>query len=328
MKKNLIFLLKLVTVCILVTAILLSLSAVYKHGLTYQGSNSGMSKYDSVPDQIEYANFGPSYGMKCFRYAPLEAMGKTCFNFSLTMQDLYHDYALYKTYEEHFKNGAVVAIPLSYFSFCSDITAPSGNRYYRILDRKYIKDYTLEKEISAKYIPIYGNGGDLIRDLTNELLDSIMKKYTAAPDTGSAEAAEDHMEEVSLKADSETRVFTIETGNLIPYSDHIEAYETILIRWIEEMAAKGLKPVLLLTPYWHDYAFGFDEALLKTGYHDPVERVIRETGVDYVDFCSEKYAEFIHTPRYFSNCDHVSLEGSEEFMRLYMEYLKEKGLLP
>ena len=327
MKKNVVFILKIAVVLVLVVGILLATSALYRKGLTYVGTYAGMAKFDDVPESIDYANFGPSYGMNCFRYDTIEAKGKTAFNFSLTMQDLYHDHALYKTYEDRFSDGAVIAIPLSYFSFCSDTEAPSSNRYYKLLDRSYIKGYTLENEISTKYVPVYGKGSSLIRDVTNDLLNSIMKKsvQTAEAENERDAAKDQPPEEAELKADSVSCIVNIETGNLKAFADQIGTNEAILIDWIKEMQAKGLRPVLLLTPYWHDYAFGFDEALLKTGYHDPVARVVEQTGVDYVDFCGEAYDEFIHTPRYFNNCDHVSEEGSEEFMKLYVQYLTEKG---
>ena len=135
MKNNIKFLVKILAVFVLAVSILLGISAIYKKGGTYKGTYSGIEKYENVPENIEFANFGPSYGMNCFGYGTLKEKGKTCFNFSLTMQDLYHDYALYKTFEDNFKEGAVVAIPLSYFSFCSDASAPTGNRYYKLLNR-------------------------------------------------------------------------------------------------------------------------------------------------------------------------------------------------
>ena len=327
MKNNIKFLLKITVVLVLAVCLVVGASFVYKSGPTYEGTYSGIEKYDNVPSDIDFANFGPSYGMNCFNYETIQEKGKTGFNFSLTMQDLYHDYALYKTYEENFSDGAIVAVPLSYFSFCSSTTSPTGNRYYKMLDRAYIKEYTLEKEVSTKYMPAYGNGKSLVRDLTNDFLNAIIKKSVATDsDKPKEEAKTEQSEKIAkLEKDSKSRVLTIENGNLKTLSNHIPANEEILVNWISEMQAKGLKPVLLLTPYWHDYAHGFDEELLNTGYTAPVSRVIEKTGVDYIDFCSEEYSEYINTPEYFTNCDHVSKEGSKAFMKLYVNWLEEKG---
>lgn len=327
MKNNIKFLIKILAVFVLAVCIVLGASAIYKKGLTYKGTYSGIDKYENVPDNIEYANFGPSYGMNCFNYDTIEARDKIGFNFALTMQDLYHDYALYKTFEDNFKDGAVVAIPLSYFSFCSDTDAPTGNRYYKLLDRGYIKGYTMEKEVATKYLPAYGKGAALIRDLTNDLLNSIMKKSQETPDEESTETTETSAEENELKSDSLVRVMTIENGNLKPFEGHISVNEEILVNWICEMQEKGLKPILLLTPYWHEYANGFDAELLKISYNDPVARVVEKTGVDYINFCGEEYDGYIRTPEYFNNCDHISKKGSKEFMKLYVDYLTQKGLL-
>ena len=318
---------KILVVFVLAVCILVGVSEIYKKGLTYQGTYSGIEKFENVPDNIEFANFGPSYGMCCFDFETIEARAKTGFNFSLTMQDLYHDYAIYKTFEDNFKDGAVVAIPLSYFSFCSDTNAPSGNRYYKLLDRGYIKGYTMEKEVSTKFIPAYGKGGTLGRDITNDLLNTIMKKGVNTLDVETAEVSETSEKYAELKTDSATRVTTIENGNLKVYADHIAVNEELLVNWIEEMKEDGLVPVLLLTPYWHEYANGFDTELLNISYNAPVARVVEKTGVDYINFCGEEYYEYTHTPEYFSNCDHVSKEGSKAFMNLYVDYLIQKGLL-
>lgn len=323
MSNNVKFLIKILAVVVLSLAILGVASLFYTNGMTYKGAYSGIEKYDSIPENIEYANFGPSYGMNCFNYESIEKLGKTGFNFSLTMQDLYHDYAIYKTYEDNFSDGAVVAIPLSYFSFCSNTEAPSGNRYYKLLPKKYIKDYTLENDVSARLVPAYGKGDAIIRDLVSDTLNSIMKKSVT---TKVKESDVQVSKEVAeLSKDSQVRVLTIETGNLKAYGNQIKLNEEILISWINEMKEKNLRPVLLLTPYWYEYANGFDEELLKVSYTDPVSRVIERTGIDYINFCSEEYSEFTHNPEYFSNCDHISKVGSKEFMKLYISYLKEKG---
>ncbi len=326
MKNNIKFIIKFLIVGILALFILTVASAVYKNGETYEGTYSGIEKYKSVPDAIDYANFGPSYGMNCFNYETIEKKGKTGFNFALTMQDLYHDYAIYKTYENNFSDGAVVAIPLSYFSFCTDTEAPTGTRYYKILPREYIKDYTLEKYVSARFIPIYGKGNALIRDLSNDMINSIMSK-TVDSNTDDNTGTKQDKKSKQLSKDSETRVFTIENGNLKIYGKYIETNEEMLVNWIEKMQKKGLKPVLLLTPYWYEYANGFDEELLKVSYIEPVLRIVEKTGVDYINFCDKEYDEFIHTPEYFSNCDHISQKGSEAFMELFLSYLEDNGLI-
>lgn len=328
MKNNIKFVLKVLAVLCIALCLLALASELYKNGETYEGTYMGIEKFESVPEKIDYANFGPSYGMSCFKYDTIEKSGKTGFNFALTMQDLYHDYALYKTYEESFNEGAIVAIPLSYFSFCSNADSVTGTRYYKLLPKKYIKNYTLENDISTKYIPVYGKGSALIRDLINDMMNSIMSDNIGPDEADSDETELNETTDVSkLTSDSKTRVFTVENGNLKMFGKYIKTNEEILVNWIKEMQEKGLKPVILLTPYWHEYANGFDAELLNEGYSEPVSRVVEKTGVEYINFCSEEFDEYTHTPEYFNNCDHVSKEGTKEFMELYMNCLTERGLI-
>ena len=323
MKKNIIFLSKIAIALALAIALLIPINLLYTYGETYGGTYAGMDKYENVPTGIEYANFGPSYGMNCFDYETLTAEGKTCFNFSLTMQDLYHDYEIYKAYEDHFAEGAVVAITVSYFSFCSETDSPSSARYYKILGKDAIKGYTLENDLSAKFFPVYGKGSSLIRDLTNDLLDSIMKKSIDTSNEPSAEdnAADTDSRTDELKKDSAVRVMTIESGNLTPYTDYIAENAAILEAWIKDMQDKGLKPVIVLTPYWTDYANGFNAELLERGFTAPLAEVVERTGVAYENFNTEQYTAYITNPSYFSNCDHVSKAGGKAFMELFLKCL-------
>lgn len=324
MKNNVKFILKVFLVAILALSLLFAVSEFYKNGETYQGTYMGIEKFESVPDKIDYANFGPSYGMSCFDYNAVELNGKVGFNFSLTMQDLYHDYAIYKTYEDNFNDDAIIAITLSYFSFCSDFQAPSGTRYYKILQKKYIKDYTFEKHISARYFPAYGNGNTILKDVFKKMLQLL--KSEDATTTGET-VSNNTMSEAELCSDSIESAVSIEDGRLKKYANNINLMEEVLVQWIEQMQKKGLKPILVLTPYWHEYANGFDEKILEESYIDPVERTIKKTGVDYVNFCSTDYDEYIHTPEFFSNCDHVSEKGAKAFMELYIDYIKKKEVV-
>ena len=318
MPQNVTFFLKLLLVIILVVAILIPVNMLYMRGETYSGAQAGMEKFEDVPCNIAFANFGPSYGMSCFNYKEWIADSKACFNFSLTMQDIYHDYSLYQTYADHFAPGAVVAITVSYFTFCSNNSAPSPMRYYKILDKQAIKGYSLENDISANYLPVYGQGSSLARDLLNDLLNSIM--YSSATG-GAIENEKDPI--AALDGDSAVRITTITSGNLNIYGNYIEENKELLINWIKEMQDAGLTPVLVQTPYWHAYANGFDAELLEKSYSYPLECVVQETGVTLLDFNNDSNTDYIHNPEYFNNCDHVSNAGSVEFMRRYQSALEQ-----
>ena len=314
---------KVFVVVILVVAILLPINLLYVNGITYLGAQSGMDKFDNVPQNIEFANFGPSYGGS-FTYNDLIDQGKSCFNFSLSMQDLYHDYCLYKAYSDHFAPGAVVAITVSYFSFCSNNDTASTPRYYKLLSKEDIKGYTVENDFSANYLPVYGKGSALVRDLLNDTLNSIM---TGSVNEEKQETDSESSKTAELKTDSDVRIMTITNGNLKVFGNYIRENEDILVQWIEEMKAAGLKPVLVQTPYWHDYADGFDAELLDKSYAQPLSRVMEKTGIQLLDFTDEANADYRETTEYFNNCDHLSEAGCVEFMKRYLAAITKLGII-
>ena len=323
MKNNIMFFVKFAVAALLVLAILFGINYLYIGGETYAGTYSGMEKFENVPENIRYANFGPSYGMSCFRYDEFEEEN-VCFNFGLTMQDAYHDFALLKNYEDHLSDDAVVAIPVSYFSFCSNASAPSSSRYYKILKKENIKGYTVENYVSSNYLPVYGKGSSFVRDFTNDAMNAIIKKGMTTKTE--EEPEEKSVEAEKLSADSKSRVVVIESGNLSVYQNYIEENENYVVEMIEYVKSKGMTPVMVLTPYWYEYTEGFDKELLTKGFYEPVERIIEKTGVVYMDCNSGDFEDYIHTPEYFNNCDHVSKKGGLEFVRRYMKFLENQGI--
>ena len=325
MKNNILFFVKFLIAAILVLLILFAVNSLYIKGETYAGTYSGMEKFEDVPKNIKFANFGPSYGMSCFKYEEFEDEN-VCFNFGLTMQDTYHDFAILKNYEENLADDAIIAIPVSYFSFCSNASAPSSSRYYKILDKENIKGYTIENDVSSNYLPVYGKGSSFVRDFTNDAINAIISKGMSAPKSESEDEEVKSVEVDKLSDDSKSRVVVIESGNLAVYQNYIEENENTLVEMIEYVKSKGMTPVMVLTPYWYEYAHGFNEELLNVGFNEPVKRVIEKTGVLYMDCNSEAFDDYTHNPVYFNNCDHVSKEGGLEFVRRYMKFLEENGI--
>ncbi len=333
MKENIKFVGKMLVVIALVLVILYPINLLYKSGLTYQGSNEGIDEFANIPMEIEYANFGPSIGMNCFDYSALEAEGKTCFNFALSMQNLYHDYEIYKEYADHLAPGAVVALPLTNISFCFNLNGDSSPRYYKILGSDAIKGYTLENDVSAKYVPVYGKGSSLIRDVLSGALDRVMvnivKRSETSDETAAGENATPDWATV-LKRDSAAQVVSLTNGNMLAYESCIAEAEEILTNWIKEMQAAGLRPVVVIAPLWPDLVTGFEPEIFHRCYTEPLRRVLEATGVpcmDFTDFENQAYLDYCNTPEYFSNSNHVSDAGAAAFMELYVEYVNE-NLLP
>ena len=315
MKANIKFILKIfLTLCIAV-AILSVGNKLYSNSSTYQG----VSAYKNMPDKIELANFGPSYGKSCFDYSDYKKDNIGCFNFSLSGQELNHDYGLYKTYEDKISDDATVAIAISYFCFTNDNIADSPSRYYRILNSEYINGFSAENWFYANCMPVYGQGGALTRNI-------LLSKISVIKADGKDESAKKESLKEKLSTDSKDRIIKVTNQYYIPNEKYIETNEQLLIKWVNELKERGCTPILVLTPYYTDYANGFSGEQFDKCFTQPLNRVIEATGVTYVDF-NKEYEYYTHETEFFSNCDHVSKEGKAEFMKLYSEYLKENNLL-
>ena len=314
MKSNIKFVLKIfLTLCVAIAIL-----SVGNHLFSSSSTYHGISAYKNMPDKIELANFGPSYGMSCFEYSDYQKDGIGCFNFALSGQELHHDYGLYQTYKDKISDDATVAIALSYFCFTNNTTEDSASRYYRILDPEYINGFSAENWFYANCMPVYGQGGALTRNM-------LLSKISVIKTDENAENAELSLKE-KLSSDSKDRLIKVENQYFLPNQEYIEENEKLLIKWIKEMQEKGCTPILVLTPYYTDYANIFNGELFDKCFTEPLNRVLEETGVRYVDF-NKEYEYYTQTPEFFSNCDHVSKAGRIEFMKLYSEYLKENNLI-
>ncbi len=315
MKDNIKFILKIALTLCIALAILYVGNRLFSTSSTYHG----ISAYKNMPEKIELTNFGPSYGMSCFEYSDFEKQGINCFNFALSGQEINHDYALYQTYKDRISDDATVAIALSYFVFCNDPTEDSPSRYYRVLEPEYINGFTPENWFYANYMPVYGQGGALTRNLLLGKI-SVIKS-----DEGDEATAQLSINE-KLSQDSKDRIIKVTNQYYIPNEKYVETNEKLLVKWIKELKERGCTPILVLTPYYTDYATGFSGETFDKCFTQPLNRVLEETGVRYVDF-NKEYEYYTHNTEFFSNCDHVSKAGRIEFMKLYTEYLKKNKLM-
>ena len=110
-------------------------------------------------------NLGTSHGLASFHYPD---DGLKTYNLALSGEDIYHDFQTLKQFSNHLSKGCIVALVVSYFSFCMSTEEPSQKRYYSYLDKEYIRDFSYETLISAKYVPVLRSGEFIIKDLIKD----------------------------------------------------------------------------------------------------------------------------------------------------------------
>lgn len=320
----------LLSVCILIVII----NFAYVRGYYYRDVYGEIEKMKNVPYNITMANFGTSHGLSCFRYPEND---KTKFNFALSGEDIYHDFATLKQFSDHLENGCIVAIPTSYFSFCMSTEEPSQKRYYIYLDRKYIRQFSFESLINAKYFPVLRSGEFIIKDLIKdqehdigaEMMDNntvvnedITNSITENSGGNSAQSVSSGLD-AQLIAHAKGRAESWRSGYMVAGKIFINKNTELLIEMVTYCYESGFKPLLVTTPVYYALNERFTEKELNECYFNPVNRVVEATGVPYLNLSHDPQLSV--NPEYYSNSDHMNSVGAAAFYKRYSEFLFETG---
>ena len=138
-------------------------------------------KFRNIPSSIMVCNFGSSHGLYGFNYSDIKEI--KCFNFALSSQVLSYDQRIFNYYKDNIADGAVVFIPVSYFSLygnpeiTNDDFQNKNKRYYQILPSQMIKEYEIKTDIYVKF-PSLTAGVNLVHMLIFGLYDTNDNTWT------------------------------------------------------------------------------------------------------------------------------------------------------
>ncbi len=343
------FFIKLFSIVLSVGLLIGVVNHFYVNGYYYRDVYGEIDKMLEVPYEIEMVNLGTSHGLASFRY-PED--GAVRYNLALSGEDIYHDFATLRQFADHLAEGCIVAIPVSYFSFCMSTEEPSQKRYYAYLDREYLRGFSYETLINAKYVPVLRSGEFIIKDLIKDQeLDvgaAMMEDNAAIPDgaaqteeRGSAGTEEltptdqtqtDAMlqqqraeKDAELAAHAAGRAESWRSGYMTAGRVYIEENTKILTEMVRFCLKNGFRPVLVSTPIYKALNEQFGEEELEICYFEPMRAVAAETGVPYLDLSHDETLS--GTPEYYGNSDHMNADGAAAFYDRYTEYLRQIGYL-
>ena len=218
----------------------------------------------------------------------------------------------------------VVFITISYFSLfgkgetVDEDFASKNRRYYSILPASLIKEYDEKTDVYVRYLPVLSvDTGVLVMTLLG-------KNREDNTDTYWQGIASDIDVEENAKA---AYVRHIEknkfdnNGKRIVNTEEVQA----LYDLINSCKEKGAIPILITTPYLHEYT---DEVKKSDGFYDQfysiIDQVISDTGVEYYNYAFDE--RFSDKYTWFVNSDHLNKEGARKFVDIIMEEIvKEKG---
>lgn len=295
---------------------LLLLTAINQRYISTNGFKSlnDTQKFMDVPTGIEIANLGNSHGLHAFYYEESNVKG---FNFALPAQIFYYDYQILQQYADHIKKGAVVLIPVSYFSFQADTRGDrfmEGNpRYYRFLDPKRIKFFSLADLIRYRFFPVISAEKNLSYILHDKGTD---KNYWEIQTSSMApeKMAKDGEET------AERHLGFIHNGKM--FEDENTQYLEKIIAYCQQ---QGFRPVLITTPYTAYYNQHFPEEVLAA-FRQQVMSIARKYDVIYLDYSHDE--RFSGNGRLFIDSTHLNLPGRKQFSKTVWEDLRRLKLLP
>lgn len=282
-----------------------------------------INKFASIPDKIQICNFGSSHALYGYNYEDFEN-DYDCFNFGLASQYLSYDYRLFQYYGDHIDDGTVVFITVSYFTLFgrgevnTNDFASKNKRYYSILPSSLIKEYNFKTDLFVRYIPALGvDTGALIKTLlgkSSDTNDQLWQRVSTDIDVSRAaeEAFNRHFGKNKYDDD----------GNRIINQEEIDA----LYLLIEGCQEKGAIPILITTPYLHEYTDVIKEnaADFYDQFYSIIGQVLTDTGAEYYDYAFDE--RFANEYSWFFNSDHLNKEGARNFVDILMqEIVYSKG---
>ncbi len=318
------FLVTVLIFILILSGVTVSVNALYvrrDHSDKY-----GTDKFLSMPETIAVCNFGSSHGLNGFNYSDLEQQGISCFNFAMTSQFISYDLRLLEQYGDRLAEGAIVLIPVSYFSLFGlpeteyEEFEGKNRRYYRVLDPARIKSYEPMMDLYVNHFPSLVAASNLVPVL--------LGKSTPA-DTRWAICTEPSKAAVSAEAAAQRHIVENKydgEGHRIINEEEVGA----LISMIEYCKELHTQPVPLTTPYLREYSDAVrdrDEDFF-TDFMEIMNRVREETDCRYLDYSGDE--RFAGEYELFTDADHLNREGARIFTDLLMKEIsgQEANITP
>ena len=299
---------------ILFFILVISIVTITINSLYIRQHKTAMDKFSFIPDTIQICNFGSSHGYYGFNYEDLKNYFD-CFNFGLESQSLSYDYRLFQYYSDHIDEGAVIFIPVSYFSlFGTEESSRNeflakNKRYYSILPASLIKEYDYKTAIYVRYLPSLASGtDDAIKTLLGQSNNEDWQRATT--DIEASESAEKRFYDHIGK-----QAFYNANGDRIENQEEIDALYA-LVKGCQE---KGAVPILITTPFLHEYTDEVKENSpdFYDHFYSVIDQVVRDTGVEYYYYAFDE--RFVNNYSWFINIDHLNKEGARNFVDILMQ---------
>lgn len=294
------------------TALLLAVAALfwlggaaYRRTTTYRNleRDEETEKYESLPETVTFAVFGPSHGRDAFQAADY---GPGFFNFSMSSQTPQYDWMLMRQFQDRIAPGATVVLTVSYLApFWTDTEtefASKQARYYRILSPENIVDCDVGHWVLERWSPL------LTRDC-GDVLSAFFQPPALREDTNLIYGRQELTQEALPGEEDRIRrshVAIIEPAMPEGNPVMLDAYRQMLALCRE----RGWNAVLVTPPYPAVYTDCFSSEILER-FRALTGELSAESGVPWLDYSQD--VDFTENFAAFKNIDHLNLAGASAF---------------
>lgn len=301
--------------CILIPAA--AVFVIYALNIPYKKIDAGkymdIIKFDILRNSdevIQIGNVGSSHGAYGFLYDDISDKGYSCFNFANVSQSYDYDLAVLQEFQDHIQEGSVLFIPISYFSFNSEVinskeAEAMSVRYYHFLSPENIPDYDLYVDIITHKLPVLSAGEDILELLPD--LNTVLTAHAAGSGIDAEEIARRAQERYSRHFENKEEYFMPERIE--------ELYEII-----DFCKARNITPVLITTPYTKYYIDLVPQDFLEE-FYATIDRIADDTNVSYYDYSHD--SRFYDNLEPFSDSDHLTEDGAIYFTDILWDEVAE-----
>jgi hypothetical protein len=196
-------------------------------------------------------------------------------------------------------------------------------RYYRILDKAYMPEYSLQDYIRYSVFPLLSAGANIrsiVSDSNPE--DTLQKRWHSA-------MSEEELIKYSSKHHRDWTTDSPDGITLQKGADGFIYNQKILSDILDYCLARELQPVLISTPITGIFNAIFEERtpdFLETFYRFSREISEKYPNVPYLDYSHDK--RFENDISLFRDSDHLNIYGAKKFTLIVIEDIQSLGLLP
>lgn len=299
------FIIKIMLISLAVLVMFTLLNQVFINSDYFRTEYADWTRFNEVPDKIEIANTGTSHGAAGFDYS--DTGGINGFNFALAGQTFDYDLQMLRQHIGNFDENAVLMIPVSYISF-SDIgeerVRKQNTRYYRILEPKYILDFSISDYFLYKLFPVL--------TVDTEIIYIFRKPSVPASQRSEGRTFADYTpDEVRTAIENNKSQFF----NIYSYDPDSLGNLCSLVEFALE---KGLAPVLVTLPVTDAYAAACP-AYIKEIFHDNIALVTQKYGIGHMDYGLSE--EFSYDFSLFADSNHLNSTGARLFTGKILQQL-------